>query len=69
MKPEHWSETHEREMLEWLITYAKTPGCKAAAWYRVQELEKASKQTGFHVGIEKKFLEEMKGTKLSLIHI
>jgi hypothetical protein len=55
----HWTQTHEQEIFMHYIQLAQKPGWKAYVWHRVQQLDRDSIKTGFHVGIEKRFVAEM----------
>lgn len=47
------------EQLAWLVTMARTPGWKAHAWHRAQELEACS--SGLWAGIKERLTAAMKG--------
>jgi hypothetical protein len=59
----HWTIQHETEIFSHYIQLAKQPGWKHYVWERIQQLDRDSSKTGFHAGIEKRFLETMKGSK------
>jgi hypothetical protein len=55
----HWVEKHEHDTFQHYIQLAQRPGWKAYVWHRIQQLESDSSKTGFHKGIEKRFVAEM----------
>jgi hypothetical protein len=55
----HWTEHHQHEIFNHYIQLAQQPAWKAYVWHRVQQLERESSKTGFHKGIEKRFVAEM----------
>jgi hypothetical protein len=59
----HWTEQHENEIFNHYIQLAQKPGWKAYAWHRIKQLEIDSSKTGFHKGIEKRFVAEMQRIK------
>jgi hypothetical protein len=56
----HWSEQHEHEIFQHYIQLAQQPGWKPYVWERIKQLESESSKTGFHKGIEKRFVAEMR---------
>ena len=59
----HWTIQHEADIFNHYVSLAKQPGWYEYVERRIRVLEKRSEQTGFHVGIEARFLEAMKGKK------
>jgi hypothetical protein len=57
----HWSKKHEQDTFNHYVNLAQKPGWLEYVERRIRVLEKRSEQTGFHIGIEAKFLEAMKG--------
>jgi hypothetical protein len=55
----HWTIQHEADIFNHYIKLAQQPGWKHYVWDRIKQLESESSKTGFHKGIEKRFVAEM----------